>query len=83
MLNIKNAGADELARRLSALTGMSITAVITQALREQLRRLKGRTAKPALAEDLLEIGRRCAALPDLDSRSADEIPGYNESGAWS
>lgn len=33
-----------------------------------------------LAEELLEIGRRCAALPDRDHRGADEILGYNESG---
>ncbi len=27
---------------------------------------------------LLEIGRRCAALPDVDGRSADEILGNDE-----
>ncbi len=81
MLNIKNAEADELARRLSAVTGLSITAAVTQALREQLRRVEGRTAAPALAAELLEIGKRCAALPDLDQRSAEEILGYNEFGA--
>jgi len=35
-----------------------------------------------VAEDLLEIGKRCAALPDLDGRNADEILGYNEFGVW-
>jgi antitoxin VapB len=29
---------------------------------------------------LLQIGRRCAALPELDSRSAEEIIGYDEHG---
>jgi hypothetical protein len=33
-----------------------------------------------LAEQLLEIGRRGAALPDLDLRPADEILGYGEHG---
>ena len=34
-----------------------------------------------LPEELLEIGRRCAALPVLDPRSADEIIGYDEHGS--
>lgn len=29
---------------------------------------------------MLEISRRCAALPELDPRSADEIVGYDENG---
>jgi hypothetical protein len=28
----------------------------------------------------LEIGARCAALPDLDCGSADEVLGYDEHG---
>lgn len=30
------------------------------------------------AEAILEIGWRCAVLPDLELRSHDEILGYNE-----
>lgn len=82
MLNIKNPEADDLARRLSLLTGLSITGAVTQALREQLRRVEGRTAAPCLADDLMEIGQRCASLPDVDQRSPDEILGYNEFGGW-
>ena len=29
---------------------------------------------------MLEISRRCAALPELDPRTADEIVGYDENG---
>ena len=32
---------------------------------------------PVLAARLLEIGTRCAALPLINSRSADEIIGYD------
>ena len=35
-----------------------------------------------LAERLLAIGRECAALPDHDTRSPDEIIGYDEHGMW-
>jgi hypothetical protein len=31
---------------------------------------------------LLEIGGHCAALPDFDTRSPDEIVGYDENGMW-
>jgi len=41
---------------------------------------QSRLGRRTLAQDLREIGRRCAALPDLDRRSADEIIGYNEIG---
>jgi len=33
-----------------------------------------------LAEDLMQIGRDCASLPDLDTRRAEEILGYDERG---
>ncbi|MCB1193045.1 MAG: hypothetical protein H7A23_12965 [Leptospiraceae bacterium] len=33
-----------------------------------------------LKEKLLKISRRCASLPILDSRSADEILGYDKQG---
>ena len=35
---------------------------------------------PNLSAELLAIGAACAALPDLDHRSADEILGYDEYG---
>jgi antitoxin VapB len=35
---------------------------------------------PRTRDQLLEIGRRCAALPDLDPRSPEEILGYAEIG---
>jgi hypothetical protein len=30
----------------------------------------------------LELGRETAALPDIDSRSPDELCGYDENGMW-
>lgn len=79
-LNIKNPEADRLARVLAERTGESITDVVIEALRERLRREEGRTSEPDLAEELMEIGRRCAALPVLDDRSPDNIIGYDEHG---
>ena len=38
------------------------------------------TSPQGLAHEILEIGRRCAALPDLNTRSADEILGYDRHG---
>jgi hypothetical protein len=35
-----------------------------------------------LAERLAELGRQCAALPDYDTRSPEEIVGYDEFGMW-
>jgi len=79
-LNIKNQEADDLARELARRTGRSITETVIAALRDSLTRETARARPRNLAEDLREIGRRCAALPDLDRRSAEEIIGYNEIG---
>jgi hypothetical protein len=31
---------------------------------------------------LTEIGAHCATLPDVDTRTPDEIVGYDETGMW-
>ena len=36
--------------------------------------------KSSLVDDILEIGRQCDMLPELDDRTADEILGYDEDG---
>lgn len=79
-LSIKHAEADRLARELARRTGESLTEAVINALRERLRREKGRVRGPRLAEELGRIGKRCASLPVLDSRSPEEILGYDERG---
>jgi antitoxin VapB len=44
--------------------------------REQRRRRR----RKSIADRLNEIGLCCAALPDVDPRSPDEIIGYDEHG---
>lgn len=39
-----------------------------------------RSEGQSLRDDLREIGKRSAALPDLDTRSPDEIIAYDETG---
>jgi antitoxin VapB len=79
-LSIKHPEADRLARELAATTGESLTDAIINALRERLRRERGRVRSKRLREELRAIRRRCAALPVLDNRRADEILGYDEHG---
>jgi antitoxin VapB len=80
MLNIKNPEADRLARALAKQTGETITVVVIEALREKLLREQGKRAPLELKQAILLIGQRCAALPDLDTRSADAILGYDIKG---
>jgi antitoxin VapB len=79
-LNIKSREADAIARRLAETTGESITEAVLRALRERLQREEGRKRIRSLKEEILEISNRCAALPDFDTRSPDEIIGYDEHG---
>lgn len=81
-ISIKNDKAEKLARQVAAETGESLTEAVIHSLEERLERLKGRRSAPDLAETLIAIGRRCSSLPDLDTRNADEILGYDEKGAF-
>jgi antitoxin VapB len=81
-ISIKNDRAEKLARQVSAETGESLTEAIIHSLEERLERLKGRRSAPDLAETLMAISRRSSALPDLDTRDAEEILGYDEQGPF-
>jgi antitoxin VapB len=79
-LSIKDPEADRLARELAARTGETLTEAVVVALRERLARQTGRDRAIPLRDELAAIRRRCASLPVLDQRSAEEILGYDERG---
>ena len=79
-LSIKHPEADRLARELAARTGESLTDVVVNALKQRLRREQGRARALTLRDEIREIRRRCAALPVVDGRDADDILGYDASG---
>jgi len=80
-LSIRNKEAERLAREVAHETGESITQAILRSLEERLLRLSGRRISSDLAREILRIGERCAALSDFDTRSPDEILGYDQHGA--
>jgi len=79
-ISIKNPEAEQLVRQVADLTGESLTEAILVALRERHERLAASKRRRSLADELDRIAKRCAALPVLDSRPADEILGYDENG---
>jgi antitoxin VapB len=79
-MSIKSAEADALARKVSAITGQSLTAAIVTALRERLERLEKMNERGSLVEQLNAIAQRAAELPVLDQRNPEEIIGYDEKG---
>ncbi len=79
-LSIKDEETDRLARELAKVTGESLTESIRHALAEQLKRVKRGHRRQPLADRLVEIGKRCAALRVEDELSADEIIGYDDRG---
>jgi antitoxin VapB len=81
-LSIKNPLAEDLAREVAAESGESLTQAIIHSLEERLERLRGRRKSPDLVEALMAISARCSSLPDLDTRPADEILGYDEHGLF-
>lgn len=71
---------ERLAREVASLGGENITQAITHALEERLERLKREKFPHDTLRAVMEISRRCSSLPDLDSRSPDQIMGYNSFG---
>ena len=79
-LSIKNAELERLARQLADETGESITEVIREALEQKARRVKKQRQQRVLASQIAEIFHRLDAMPRLDTRTDDEILGYDEHG---
>ena len=79
-LNIRNPEAEQLAEAVAQLTGETKTQAVTRALRDRLDRLRRERSGRRLADELDEIGRQCAQLPVRDTRTPDQILGYDENG---
>ena len=69
-LNIKNGETEDLAHKLSELTGESLTAAVTEALRERLERVQ-QSQGEGVAERLVRLGKECAARLKEPYRSID------------
>ena len=80
-LNIKDPEVHDLAKELARRTGRSLTDAVKEALKEGLAQARSRqTDQTRLVGRVMEIARLAASRPVLDSRSDEEILGYDESG---
>jgi antitoxin VapB len=69
-INIKNEETQKLAHQLAKLTGESMTAAVTEAVRERLDRVRSGQGV-GLAARILKIGKDCAAHLQEPYRSID------------
>ena len=69
-LNTKSEETHRLAQELATLTGESMTAAVTEAVRQRLDRVR-RARGVSLADRLVAIGKDCAAHLKEPFRSAD------------
>ena len=79
-IHIKDAETERLARELAARSGESITQSTKIAIAERLERIRRNRSSEAQRTEILRIVQRIAALPELDSRSDNEIIGFDEAG---
>jgi len=79
-LSIKNPETDRLAHQLAEVTGESVTAAVTKALRRSLEAVTATHHSPGLLEDIRQIQNLVASLQRIDDRTPDEIIGYDEFG---
>lgn len=81
VLNIKDEETHALAAELARLSGHTMTQAVKEALREKLAQTRlEQQNKERLVKRVMEIAHRIASRPVLDSRSPDEIIGYDEFG---
>ena len=79
-LNIKDSETHALAKRLTSLTGESLTQAVKQAIQEKLAQVEKNRGVIRLADELDQIALHCAGLPHRDRRSAEQIIDYDERG---
>lgn len=79
-LNIKDRATEQVVRELAALTHRTVTETVRLAAEQALQRARRGADAQRVVEALREIRERCAALPDIDTRTPDEILGYDEHG---
>jgi antitoxin VapB len=75
-LYIKNPVAHKLAEKVSKKMGVTLTEAVIRSLEAQLRG----PARPIDWKKVAAIQKKIAALPVLDSRTDEEILGYDEFG---
>lgn len=80
-ISIKNHQTEAIARKLAELTGETLTEAIRAALAERYERLRRASSRRSATEELTAIALRCARRPVISTLSADEILGYDETGA--
>ncbi|MDM8558024.1 type II toxin-antitoxin system VapB family antitoxin [Candidatus Parabeggiatoa sp. HSG14] len=80
-LTINHPDANILVQELISYTDETLTQAVLNALRERIKKEKEkRKGTVSLKDELLQIGKECAALPILDNRTPEEILGYNNNG---
>lgn len=79
-LSIKDETTERLALELARATGETVVIATRKALQERLRRVAPSGEREALLQELAAIRRRWSALEVRDSRSADEVLGYDDAG---
>jgi antitoxin VapB len=79
-LNIKSPQTERIVRELAKRTGLSITDAVHQAAAEKLRMIdQDREKRRQALYEIIEQGR---GLPILDTRTDEEILGYNDEGTF-
>ena len=81
-LTIVNEEVEQLARDLASQTGEPIPQILLSALRERAGRLQRQRSEVSAIARIRQAQERCAQLPDLDPRSAEDILGYSADGAF-
>ena len=82
---IEDASMQRLAEELAGAKGVTVAEVIREGLLSIAARGKAPAPKPPLRERLAALAREVDAVPPrnpADTRSDEEILGYDERGAW-
>jgi antitoxin VapB len=82
-LSIKNREFEDIARELARITGRSITEAGLEGLKRELERqraLKRHKPRQDNMDEIRDLQRRYAAIPNPNPMTEDEVLGYDEFG---
>ena len=81
-LSVRDREAETIAREMAQRRGVTITQIVSEALREKGRSDRQAGSGRVLVSEMMAIARRCGARKVIDPRSSNEILGYDRHGGF-
>ena len=81
-LSVRDREAETIAREMARRRGVTITQIVSEALREKGRNDPQAGSGSVLVSEMMAIARRCGVRKVIDPRPSNESLGYDRHGGF-